>query len=167
MIIKIVKKFTIRPILNILVKLKAKSVGENLKVNNYSKVNRNTILGNNVNFNGIKILGEGKVKIGNNFHSGSGYIIFASYHNYDLGESIPYDKSYVKKDIIIGDNVWLGINVMIIEDVRIGEGAVIQAGSVVTKEIPKFAIAGGNPAKVFKMRNIKHYLKLKRMKKFH
>ena len=50
--------------------------------------------------------------------------------------------------------------------VRIGEGAVIQAGSVVTSNIPKYAIAGGHLAKVFKTRDISHYEKLKKEKKF-
>jgi acetyltransferase-like isoleucine patch superfamily enzyme len=167
MVKKIIKIFFIRPILNTLIRLKAQSVGENLKVNGYSNVNKNTILGNNVNFNGFRVSGPGKVIIGDNFHSGPGCIIFAGFHNYDSGESIPYDQSYIKRNIIIENNVWFGTNVMVIGTVRIGEGVVIQGGSVVTEDIPKFAVAGGNPAKVFKMRDIKHYLKLKKMGKFH
>ena len=49
----------------------------------------------------------------------------------------------------------------------IGEGAIVQAGSVVCKDIPKYGIAGGHPAVVFKYRNIDHYLELKRNEKFH
>jgi acetyltransferase-like isoleucine patch superfamily enzyme len=51
--------------------------------------------------------------------------------------------------------------------VTVGEGSIIQAGSVVVKDIPKYAIAGGHPAKVFKYRDIEHYKKLKMENKFH
>jgi acetyltransferase-like isoleucine patch superfamily enzyme len=51
--------------------------------------------------------------------------------------------------------------------VSIGEGAIIQAGSVVVKNIPKYAIAGGHPATVFKYRDIDHYERLKAEGKFH
>jgi acetyltransferase-like isoleucine patch superfamily enzyme len=88
-------------------------------------------------------------------------------HNYDHGTMIPYDDTYIFKDIHIEDNVWLGNRVIILGGVTIGEGAIIQAGSVVVKNIPKYAIAGGHPATVFKYRDIKHYEKLKSAKKFH
>lgn len=48
-----------------------------------------------------------------------------------------------------------------------GEGAIIQAGAVVVKDIPPYAIAGGNPAKVFKYRDKEHYETLKAQGKFH
>ena len=136
-------------------------------VNGPSYVNTNTYLGSNVSFNGMKISGKGRVQIGNNFHSGRNCNMLTSYHNYDGGTTIPYDKSYIHKDIVIEDNVWLGQDVTILGGVTIGEGAIIQAGSVVVKDIPKYGIAGGHPAKVFKYRNIEHYEKLKQEGKFH
>ncbi|HAU5715140.1 TPA: acyltransferase, partial [Serratia marcescens] len=45
--------------------------------------------------------------------------------------------------------------------------AIIQAGSVVIKHVPAFAIAGGHPAKVFSQRDVEHYIKLRDEKKFH
>ncbi len=57
-----------------------------------------------------------------------------------------------KGDIILGDDVWVGINVIICSGITIGQGAVIGAGSVVTKDIPPYSIAVGNPAKVIKKR---------------
>ena len=141
--------------------------GKNLRVNNKSYCTKKTILGNNINFNGMQILGCGHVTIGNNFHSGSECMLIAQTHNYDLGKAIPYDDTYICKDIIIEDNVWLGNRVIVLDVCTIGEGAIIQAGSVVTKDIPKYAIAGGHPAKVFKYRNIDHYKKLKQARKFH
>ena len=88
-------------------------------------------------------------------------------HNYDNGTKIPYDETVIHKDVIIEDNVWLGINTIILPGVTISEGAIIQAGSVVTSNIPSCAIAGGHPAKVFKYRNKDHYYKLKEKNKFH
>ena len=145
----------------------AKSYGNNLKVNGNSYVTPNTTLGDNVNFNGMKIQGSGKIIIGNNFHSGIECMIISSIHNYDEGNAIPYDNTIISKDVIIEDNVWLGNRVIVLPGVTIGEGAIIQAGSVVVKDVPKYAIAGGHPAKVFKTRDIEHYEKLKKEEKFH
>lgn len=148
------------------IRKKAFSCGERLKVNHKSKINKKTKLGNNVNFNGMVIYGNGNVIIGDNFHSGPGCKMITSNHNYDRGTEIPYDKTYIDKDVSIGDNVWFGCDVIVLGGVNIGEGVVIQAGSVVTKNIPDCAIAGGNPAVVFKYRDKDHYYKLKNEGKF-
>ena len=55
----------------------------------------------------------------------------------------------------IGNDVWIGARVTILPGVKIGNGAIIGAGSVVTKDVPDFAIVGGNPARVIKYRNSK------------
>ena len=57
-----------------------------------------------------------------------------------------------KGDVIIGNDVWIGSGSTILSGIKIGDGAVIAANSVVAKDIPAYAIAGGNPAKVLKMR---------------
>jgi virginiamycin A acetyltransferase len=57
-----------------------------------------------------------------------------------------------KGPILIGNDVWIGMKVIILSGVSIGDGAIIAAGSVVTKDIPPYAIVGGNPAKVIKFR---------------
>jgi len=149
------------------VKKVAKSTGKNLKINGPSYVTPNTELKDNVNFNGMKIQGHGRVVIGNNFHSGIDCMMITDIHNYDNGKAIPYDDTIISKDIFIKDNVWLGNKVMILPGVTIEEGAIIQAGSVVVNNIPKYAIAGGHPAKVFKYRDIQHYEKLKSENSFH
>ncbi|MCD8151345.1 MAG: acyltransferase [Clostridiales bacterium] len=143
------------------------SCGENLKVNFATKVTCNTYLGSNCNFNGCTITGKGKVTIGDNFHSGRNVQMITSFHNYDGGTEIPYDSTYIDKDIHIGKQVWLGNNVIVLGGVNIADGAVIQAGSVVVSDIPYCSVAGGSPAKVFKTRDIKHYEDLKAMGKFH
>jgi acetyltransferase-like isoleucine patch superfamily enzyme len=55
--------------------------------------------------------------------------------------------------IIIGDNAWINFNSIILKGVTIGKGAIIAAGSVVTKDVPSFALVGGSPAKVIKYVN--------------
>lgn len=141
--------------------------GRNLYCGAKSFVTKNTFLGDNVNFNGMSILGSGKVTIGSYFHSGKNCQIITSFHDYDNDFYIPYGFNYINKDVTIEECVWLGNNVIILGGVTIGEGAIVQAGSVVCMDIPKYGIAGGHPAKVFKYRNIEHYLELKQSQKFH
>jgi carbonic anhydrase/acetyltransferase-like protein (isoleucine patch superfamily) len=59
-----------------------------------------------------------------------------------------HDKTPPSKPVIIADNVWLGHHVIVLPGVTIGEGAVVGAGSVVTKDIPARSVAVGNPARV-------------------
>lgn len=61
-------------------------------------------------------------------------------------------ESFSKGDIIIDDDVWIGFGATIMSGVHIGQGAVIAAGAVVTKNVPPYAIVGGVPAKVLKYR---------------
>ncbi len=144
----------------------AKYCGEGLWVGGKTIVTPQTEIAEHVSFNGMQINGDGKVKIGRYFHSGIECLIITRNHNYDNGVAIPYDKEYIRKDVEIGDFVWLGSRVMILPGTKIGEGAIIQGGAVVHGEIPPYAIAGGNPAKVFKYRDIEHFKKLKAEGKF-
>ena len=138
---------------------------EPLYVGGRSSATKQTYLGKNVSFNGMHISGGAKVVIGDNFHSGAECLMMTTIHNYE-GDALPYDKTVIHKDICIEDNVWLGHGVTVLGGVTIGEGAIIQARSVVVSDIPKYAIAGGHPCKVFKQRNVEHYEKLKNEGKF-
>lgn len=138
-----------------------------VRANKKTVVTRNTYLGNNVNFNGLSIQGNGKVEIGENFHSGEDCLFITQVHNFRSGSKLPYDSSYILKNIIIEDQVWIGSRVVILGGVKIGEGSVIQAGSVVVNDIPRLSIAGGNPCKVFDQRDTEHYDRLKAERKFH
>lgn len=108
----------------------------------------------------------GYVSIGRYFHPGRGLTIFSSNHNYDSDEFIPYSKESIAMPVVIRDFVWCGANVTIVPGVTIGEGAVLGAGSVVTKDVPAYAVVGGNPAKVLKYRNIDKFLRLKKEGKY-
>ena len=58
-----------------------------------------------------------------------------------------------RSELVIGNDVWVGQNAIILPSVkRIGDGAVIGAGAVVTKDVPDFAVAAGNPARIVKYR---------------
>ncbi len=70
-----------------------------------------------------------------------------------------------KGDTVIGNDVWIGQNVTIMPGIHIGDGAIIAANSVVTKDVPPYHIAGGNPTKIIKKRFnddlIQHLLSIK------
>ena len=69
------------------------------------------------------------------------------------------DKEKNKK-VIIGNDVWIGENVTLLPSVKIGNGAIISAGSIVTKDVPDYAIVGGVPAKIIKYRFSKEEIKI-------
>jgi acetyltransferase-like isoleucine patch superfamily enzyme len=150
------------------VRLRAKSCGVGVKVNGYTTITANTVIGDYSNFNGMAIKGNGNVVIGRYLHSGTGCKLMTTNHNFDGGSHIPYGpgKEDVHQDIKIGDFVWLGDDVTVLGGVEIGEGAVIQVGSVVVSDIPPFAVAGGHPAKVFKYRDKARFEDLKKQGKF-
>ena len=62
------------------------------------------------------------------------------------------DEAFSRGNIVIGDDVWIGYRALIMSGVNIGQGAVIAAGAIVTKDVPSYAIVGGVPAKVIKYR---------------
>ena len=107
------------------VRTRARTVGKGLKVNRYSWVSKSVVLGDNVNFNGMRIVGEGEIRIGSNFHSGRGCSIIGSFHDFDYGDAVPYGMAKIDKDVVIEDNVWLGDQVIVLGGAHIGEGAVI------------------------------------------
>lgn len=79
-----------------------------------------------------------------------------SNHNYKSEKRIPYDNVGITQNVDIGKNVWIGARCIILPGVKIDEGAIIAAGSVVVKSILKCAIVGGNPA-IIGWRDIKQY----------
>ena len=141
---------------------KCRMVGSNVYINGKSFLTNKTIIGSNVHINGLHVYGNGEVTIGDNCHFGNGVKILTSNHNYNTDICVPYDNKYVNKNVEIKDNVWIGINVIILGGVSIGEGAIIQAGSVVSCDVDSLSIVGGNPACKFKERNVKLYEKAKK-----
>lgn len=143
-----------------------KNVGRNVHIcKNYAisgrgkiTIGHNTWIGEN-----FFVAGEGGLEIGSGVIISRNVEIWTRNHNYDSDDltMLPYDRRFIDKPVSIGDNVWIGSRVTIVPGVTVGEGAVIGAGSVVAKDIPPYAIVGGNPAKILKYRNIEKYLELK------
>jgi acetyltransferase-like isoleucine patch superfamily enzyme len=74
-------------------------------------------------------------------------------HRYDIiGKTIWDSGRGDKYGIIVEDDVWIGHGAIILTPVRIGRGAIVAAGSIVTQDVPRYAIVGGVPARIIKMR---------------
>lgn len=110
-------------------------------------------IGDNSSIGAYSYIGcSGKIEIGNNVMMGPCINIIAENHNFkDI--DIPMNKQGVSNiGIKIEDNVWIGTRVTILDGVNIGKGAIIAAGALVNADVPPFAIVGGVPAKVIKVR---------------
>lgn len=120
----------------------------NISIGNYSSIGRNA------NF----ICTRAEVKIGSYVMFGPNVTIITGNHRIDLeGKRMIEVRDDEKKPeddmpVIIHDDVWIGANVIILKGVNIGEGSVIAAGSVVTKDVESYSIYGGVPAKKIKPR---------------
>lgn len=64
----------------------------------------------------------------------------------------PDHRALTDGEVVIGNDVWIGSNVVILRNVRVGDGAVLAAGAVVTKDVPPYAVVGGVPARVLRYR---------------
>jgi acetyltransferase-like isoleucine patch superfamily enzyme len=97
-----------------------------------------------------------KIYIGNNVMFGPNVTIITGGHRMDVIGKYMIDVKDKRpeddRDIIIKDDVWVGANSTILRGVTIGEGSVIAAGSVVTKDVHPYSVVGGCPAKLLKMR---------------
>ena len=104
---------------------------------------------------GCLLAGGGGIDIGEGTIIAHEVQILTQNHNYDSEDLqyLPYDTRQISKKVEIGDYVWIGARATILPGVTIGNGAVIGAGSVVTRDIPEMAVAGGNPAEVLKYRD--------------
>jgi acetyltransferase-like isoleucine patch superfamily enzyme len=118
--------------------------------------------------------GEGCLRVGSNTYIQSGCILNPFIGSVIIGANcmiaprctfMPYRHNFAdihrpmreqglssRGDIVVGDDVWLGAHVCVMDGVTIGEGAIVGAGAVVTKDIPPYAIAGGVPARVIGFR---------------
>lgn len=104
-------------------------------------------IGNNVGISGATISSDSAITIGNNVLIGSGVLITDS-DAHSINPKFRSDKSKIMSSpIMIEDDVFIGARSIVLKGVRIGKGALIGAGSVVSKDVEAFAIVAGNPAK--------------------
>lgn len=150
-------------------------IGANVKIYPYAKVINSridsyTYIGTNTTVNGANLgrfcsIGPG-CKIGLGKHPSRGNYVSVNpifYSTLNQLEITFSDQNYFDElgNITIGNDVWIGTNVIIRDDVNIGDGAIIGAGSVVTKDIPSYAVYAGVPAKLIRYRfneDIIHFL---------
>jgi acetyltransferase-like isoleucine patch superfamily enzyme len=110
-------------------------------------------LGDRVSFNyGCYINGYGGLVIGDNCGFGPYVVIHTANHRTDDLDTPIRDQGWQARPIEIGADCFIGMTTCIVPGVRIGEGCVIGAGSVVTKDIPPFSVAAGSPARPLRQR---------------
>ena len=96
--------------------------------------------------------GEGEIIIGDYVAIANNCTIISESHNFSDRNMPIKMQGLSPQPVTIGNDVWIGSKVTILGNVKIGNGAVIGAGSVVTKDIPEYAIASGVPCKVMRYR---------------
>lgn len=146
-----------------LVGLRFTSVGVDTKFGNgiyltsWKKINKDPelIIGENCEFGAFNhITCINKIIIGDNCLTGKWVTITDNSHGSSEFEDLkksPLVRNVISKGpVVIGKNVWIGDKATILPNVIIGDGVIIGANSVVTKNIPSYSIVGGNPARILK-----------------
>lgn len=96
---------------------------------------------------------RGKLKIGNDTIFGPGVSIHTENHNFGALDKPIRLQGATRKGVTIGNDCWIGSKVTILDGVNIGNNVIVAAGAVVNKDVPDYAVVGGVPAKIIKMRN--------------
>ncbi|MBQ8630054.1 MAG: acyltransferase [Oscillospiraceae bacterium] len=130
-------------------------VGKNVNVYKNAQISPKVQLGDNSDIGyGARLFGE--VIIGSDVIMAPDVVIYTRNHKFDsLDIPIKYQGSTEERKVIIQDGCWIGHGVLILPGVTVGEGAVCGARAVITKDVPPFAVVGGNPARVIKYRKNK------------
>lgn len=129
--------------------------GEGVKVSRGCLVDRGSFIGSHTFINTNTTIT--KSNIGNYCSIGSYVVIGPGEHDvkrFSLS-GVFYNDSYAEltlRDVHIGHDVWIGTNAIILRGVTVGNGAVIAAGAIVTKDVPEYAVVAGVPARVIKSR---------------
>ena len=123
------------------------NLDRNVQILDFSKIS----IGNNSGFGMNSRIGS--VSIGDNVMMGPDCLILTRNHNFqDISKPMASQGYQADKPVSIGNDVWIGQRVIILPGVRVGNGAVIGAGSVVTKDVRDYMIVAGNPAKEIRSR---------------
>ena len=103
------------------------------------------------------------ITIGNRVNVQDGSVLHTLYQKstIEIGDDVTIGHNVTLHGCTVKSGALIGMGATVLDDAVIGEGAIIQAGSVVVKDVEKYAIAGGHPAKVFNYRDKEHYDKLK------
>ncbi|MBQ9848803.1 MAG: CatB-related O-acetyltransferase [Clostridia bacterium] len=129
-----------------------KSCGKNVNIEHGAVISSKLSIGDNSGI-GVDCVCGGELIVGNDVMMAPECVIFARNHEFSSLEIPMRLQGYREAEpCVIGNDVWIGRRVMIMPGVKIGNGVVIAAGAVVTKDVPDYAIVGGVPAKVLKTR---------------
>lgn len=128
------------------------SCGRNVNIQPHAVISRRVRIGDDSGV-GERSLVQGNVVIGSHVMMGPQVYIYTQNHCFERTD-IPMDRQGFspERGVTIGDDVWIGSRVTILPGVNVGEGSVIGASAVVTKDVPPYAVVAGNPARVVKMR---------------
>ncbi len=96
--------------------------------------------------------GNGGIKIGNGTLIAAGVKMFSANHVFESRKTRIQRQGETKVGIVIGDDVWIGADSTILDGVKIGDGAIVAAGTVVNRNVEPYSIIGGVPAQLIKMR---------------
>jgi acetyltransferase-like isoleucine patch superfamily enzyme len=108
-------------------------------------------IGSNTHFAPYGVL-YGPLTIGDNC-AVAAHVVFASVgHGYERADIPMVEQPVNKAEIVLENDVWVGANAVIIGGVTIGEGTIVGAGAVVTKDMPPYSVVGGTPARVIRSR---------------
>ena len=134
-------------------KLILEHCGSNVNIEKGAQFSVAVSLGDNSGI-GVNALISSYVTIGNDVMMGPECMIFTSNHGMDRLDIPMWKQKHADpKPVVIGNDVWIGARVTILPGVHIGDGSVIGAGSVVTKDVEAYSIVAGNPAKLIRKRN--------------
>lgn len=125
--------------------------GKNLRVKKGGEISPNCQIGNHSEI-GTRALIQGNCFIGSNVIMGPDVKIYSKNHRFDRLDIPIQNQGEESLKTIIGNDVWLGANIIITPGCNVGNHVVIAAGAVVTKDIPDYAVVGGIPAKIIKFR---------------
>ena len=96
---------------------------------------------------------RGSVRIGSHVMMGEDVLIISGNHAFDRTDIPMTWQGFLPDETVeIGDDVWIGSRVILLPGVKVGRGAVIGAGAVVTKDVPAWAVTAGNPARLIRSR---------------
>lgn len=132
------------------------NVGENTLIEDFTVINNgagDVIIGSNARI-GIGSVVIGPVTLGHRVGLGQHVFISGFNHGFQDGSKDSNEQELVKNPVVINDETHIGSNSVIIAGVHIGKRVQVGAGSVVTKDIPDFCVAVGNPARVIKQYDI-------------
>jgi acetyltransferase-like isoleucine patch superfamily enzyme len=128
------------------------SLGDYSVVESYSCINNavgDVIIGDHTRV-GLHNTVIGPVTIGNHVNLAQGITVTALNHNFEDKELRIDEQGVSTNPVIIGDDIWIGANAVILPGVTIGNHSVVAAGAVVTKDVPPHTLVGGVPAKIIK-----------------